>query len=481
MIDFRASIFINGILIITLATAMIIPAIVDLSLGHEDWVVFTSASMTCLFIGVAMAASTQEAGKTLSIRSTFIITTSSWILLATFSALPFVWSELEMSYADAFFEAMSGLTTTGATVIDGLDEAPPGILLWRGILQWLGGLGIIVMAIAILPMLQVGGMQLFKAEAFDTSEKILPRTTQTSAMLIALYVTFTVLCTISYMLAGMPVLDAIIHAMTTIATGGFSSHDKSIGHFNSLAVETVAIIFMIIGSLPFILYFKTLHGNMRALFRDSQVQTFLILLLVFSVIATIAQAQASDSARLGPREAIFNIVSIMTGTGYVTSAYDLWGPLAISLFFCVMFIGGCASSTSCGIKVFRFQVIYLTLKQHLNRILYPHGVFVTTYNGKPLSDMVIGSVMSFLFVYFLSVVFFTSLLTFTGHDMLTALSASATAISNVGPGLGKLIGPDSTFSLLSNQTKWILSAAMLLGRLEFFTVLVIFSRIFWRT
>ena len=481
MIDIRPVAFVNGILIATLATAMMMPAIIDLGLGNKDWVVFATASAACLFVGVALAVSTRGTGRALTIRSAFIMTTLAWILLATFGALPFVWSELQLSYTDAFFEAMSGLTTTGATVIVGLDHAPPGILLWRGLLQWLGGLGIIVMAIAVLPMLQIGGMQLFKVEAFDTSEKILPRATQISGTLTALYITFTILCAIAYNLAGMRMLDAVIHAMTTIATGGFSSHDASIGYFDSTAIEIIAIVFMIIGSMPFILYIKTMQGSPRALLRDSQVRTFLSFLAVFSALALLAQTQSDHGVDHGLREAVFNVVSIMTGTGYATVAYDLWGPLAIGLFFCLMFVGGCAGSTSCGIKIFRFQVLYQTLKQHLNRILYPHGVFVAMYNGKPLPDSVASSVLSFFFLYFLSVAFFAILLTLEGHDPVTALSAAATSVSNVGPGLGELIGPSGTFQPLSDQAKWTLSAAMLLGRLELFTVLVMLSRTFWRT
>lgn len=480
MLDFRPIALVNGILLATLATAMLLPAIVDLALGNPDWIVFATAAGASLFVGLALTLSTRGSVGQMSIREAFLMTTLAWIVLAVFAALPFVWSELSLSYTDAFFEAMSGLTTTGATVITGLDDAPPGILLWRGLLQWLGGLGIIVMAIAVLPMLQVGGMQLFKVEAFDTSEKILPRAAQISGSLTGLYILFTVICAIAYHLAGMRLLDAAIHAMTTIATGGFSSHDASMGYFRSTAIEVIAIVFMIIGSMPFILYIKTVQGQTRALFRDSQVRLFLFLLMAFSLLALIAQGQSEHSVDHGLREAVFNVVSIMTGTGYATVDYDLWGPFAIAVFFCLMFIGGCAGSTSCGIKVFRFLVLYQNISQHLKRILHPHGVFVNMFNGRQLPDNVSGAVMSFFFVYFLTVAVVAVLLSLEGLDIVTALSAAATTVSNVGPGLGTTIGPAGTFQPLSDTAKWTLSAAMLLGRLELFTVLVLLVPRFWR-
>ena len=480
MLDFRPIALVNGILLATLATAMMLPALVDLALGNPDWIVFATAAGATLFVGLAMTMSTRGSAGNMNVREAFVMTTLAWVLLAVFASLPFVWSELSLSFTDAYFESMSGLTTTGATVITGLDHAPPGILLWRGLLQWLGGLGIIVMAIAVLPMLQIGGMQLFKIEAFDTSEKILPRATQISGSLTGLYILFTLICAIAYHLAGMRVLDAIIHAMTTIATGGFSSHDASMGYFESTPIEVIGIVFMIIGSLPFLLYIKAAQGHRGALYRDSQVRLFLAFVLIFSLLAMLAQKQSGHGVDHGFREAIFNVVSIMTGTGYSTVDYDLWGPFAVALFFCLTFVGGCAGSTSCGIKVFRFAVLYANISQHLKRVLHPHGIFVNMYNGRKLPDHVSGAVMCFFFLYFLSVGVVAIILTYAGLDVMGALSASATAISNVGPGLGPVIGPAGNFSTLSDFAKWTLSGAMLLGRLELFTVLVLLLPSFWR-
>ena len=480
MLDVRPIALVNGILLATLATAMMLPAIVDLAYGNPDWIAFVTAAVPTLFVGLAMAMSTRGGAGRISLREAFVMTTLAWLLVPLFAALPFVWSELDLSYTDAFFETISGLTTTGSTVITGLDHAPPGILLWRSLLQWLGGLGIIAMAIAVLPILRIGGMQLFRAEAFDTSEKILPRATQISGYLTVLYVLFTVLCAGAYHMAGMSMFDAVNHAMTTIATGGYSSHDASIGYFDSAAIETIAITFMIVGSLPFILYIKAVQGHAGSLYRDSQIRMFLFLLFVFFLLALVGQTQSEIAVEHRVRAAVFNVVSIMTTTGYATAEYDLWGPFSIAIFFCLIFVGGCTGSTAGGIKVFRFQVLYENIDQHLKRILHPHGVFVNMFNGQPLADNVSGAVISFFFLYFLTTAVVAVLLSLEGIDMITALSAAATAISNVGPGLGPTVGPAGNFQSLSDPAKWILSFAMLLGRLELFTVLVLLTPRFWR-
>ena len=376
---------------------------------------------------------------------------------------------------------MSGLTTTGATVISGLDDAPPGILFWRGILQWLGGLGIIVMAIAVMPMLQVGGMQLFKVEAFDTADKILPRATQISGIMTLIFIVITAACAFAYAAAGMALIDAVIHAMTTVATGGFSSKDASIGHFDSAAIDWICVTFMCLGSLPFLLYIKTMQGKSLALFKDSQVHTFFALIIFFSLLIWVFERYVDvHQGPDGLRYAVFNVVSIMTGTGYANDDYNAWGTFAAGMFFMIMFISGCSSSTSCGVKVFRFQIMFQVIRQHLSRILYPNGVFVKTYNGRPLADSVSAAVMTFFFLYLVCVTGLAVLLSLTGLDDLTALSGAATAISNVGPGLGEIIGPAGNFKELNPTAKWLLSAGMLIGRLELFTVLVLFLPKFWR-
>ena len=473
---------VTGLLVGTLGCAMLLPALVDLAADNDDWMIFVSAAMMTMLVGLGLFAANRGAPKGLSTRQAMLMTVVSWVALVAFGALPFHWSGMVPTYTDAFFESMSGLTTTGATVITGLDSAPPGILFWRGLLQWLGGLGIIVMAIAVLPMLQIGGMQLFKAEAFDTAEKILPRATQISTSITLVYIAMTGICAVAYMVAGMAVDDAVIHAMSTVATGGFSTKDASIGFFRNPAVEWITIVFMILGSIPFILYVQTLQGRLRPILVDGQVKAFMSLLAV-TILAGWMMAHFGEHhiGLEGLRHAAFNVVSVLTGTGYSSTDYGLWGPHAVAFFFILMFIGGCAGSTSCGIKIFRFQILFEAVRQHVNQVMYPNGVFSARFNGKPIQDRVIASVMSFFFLFMITFVVLSILLRLSGLDTITALSAAGTALSNVGPGLGDIVGPSGNFQSLDDVQKWLLSAGMLLGRLELFTVLVLFLPRFWRS
>ena len=479
--DFRPIFLVIGLLLATLAVMMLIPTAVDFFAGNPDWEVFAISSGVTLFVGVAMALTSRAGAMNLSIRQAFLMTTLSWLTLTFFSSLPFVYSQLGLSFTDAFFEAMSGITTTGSTVITGLDGLSTGILLWRALLQWLGGIGIIVMAIAVLPILKVGGMQLFRMESSDQSEKALPRAAQVASAIGVIYLLLTVACAGAYWLAGMNGFESFAHSMTTIATGGFSTSDGSIGHFDSVWIDIIATVFMIIGALPFLLYLRTLQGNFGAMFSDSQVQWFLS---TVAVVVILAAGWLWLENGLGPvlalRLASFNIVSIITGTGYATSDFSLWGSFALPIFFFIMFIGGCAGSTTCGIKIFRFQVLYAAARTQIHHLLQPHGVFIPYYNRRPISDEVIVSVLSFFFMWFLSFTLLALMLGLLGLDFLTAFSAAATSIANVGPALGPIVGPSGTFQSLSDEAKWLLSGGMLLGRLELFTVIVLFSRSFWR-
>ncbi|MEW7007131.1 MULTISPECIES: TrkH family potassium uptake protein [unclassified Lentilitoribacter] len=482
LIDLRPVALVTGVLITALGVSMLLPALVDLIVGSSDWQIFAITSGLTILVGLLMFISTRGIPKGLSTRQALLMTVCSWLALVAFGALPFVWSGVVDTYTDAFFESMSGLTTTGATVIDDLDNAPPGILFWRGLLQWLGGLGIIVMAIAVFPMLQIGGMQLFKAEAFDTAEKILPRTTQISSSITLVFIAITGLCAVLYIAAGMAVDDAVIHAMTTVATGGFSTKDASMGHFNSASIEGVAIIFMILGSIPFILYVQMIQGRFKPLWQDSQVRVFGVFLFIAIFMAWfMAVASGEHQGANALRFAAFNVVSVVTGTGYSTTGYDSWGAFAVSFFFLIMFVGGCAGSTSCGIKVFRFQVLFQAVKQHLNQVMYPSGIFRPRFNGRPIQQQVIASVMAFFFLFMVSFFALALGLKLCGLDTTTALSGAGTAIANVGPGLGSTIGPTGNYASLSDTAKWLLSIGMLLGRLELFTLLVIFLPSFWRT
>jgi trk system potassium uptake protein TrkH len=482
VLNFRPILFILGILLTTLSIAMVLPALVDAAMGNLDWQVFLASAGLTLFIGVSLILTTRGGGMQIGIREAFILTTTSWLGLTVFAALPFVFAGLNLSFADAFFEAMSGITTTGSTVIIGLDSAPPGILLWRALLQWLGGIGIIVTAVAVLPMLQVGGMQIFRLESSDTSEKVLPRAAQTSTAIGSIYLFLTLVCALGYWIAGMPGFDAIAHAMTTIATGGFSTSDSSIGIFDNAAVDIIAIVFMIVGSLPFVLYLQATRGRPGGLFHDSQVRWFLAIVLALIVIVS-ALLYLTQDLPIGQsvRLAAFNGVSILTGTGYANAAFDGWGTFALILFFIIMFIGGCAGSTTCGIKIFRFQVLYAVASMQIKRLLQPHGVFIPYYNRNPVTEDIALSVLGFVFFYILVFILLSLGLSLQGLDFLTSISGAATAISNVGPGLGPTIGPSGTFADLPDAAKWMLSAGMLLGRLELFTVLVILTPAFWRT
>jgi trk system potassium uptake protein TrkH len=479
--DFRPIFLIIGTLLAILAVVMLVPAAVDAFHGHANWEVFVVSSGVTLFVGVAMALTSRAGEVRLSIRQAFVMTTLSWLTLTLFAALPLAYCDLELSFTDAFFEAMSGITTTGSTVIIGLDQAPPGILLWRALLQWLGGIGIIVMGIAILPMLKVGGMQLFRMESSDKSEKALPRTAQIAAAIAIIYLVFSGVIAGAYWLAGMSGFDAIAHAMTTIATAGYSTHDASVAHFDSAAIDAIATIGMVMGALPFILYLKALQGDGCALLSDSQVQWFLsIVSTIIIMVAGWLWIENNMDPLYALRLATFNIVSVITGTGYTTADFSLWGSFTMPILFFTMFIGGCAGSTTCGIKIFRFQVLYAAARTQIHHLLQPHGVFIPYYNRRPITDDVIFSVLSFFFMWFFSFTAVALALSLLGLDFLTAFSSAATAIANVGPGLGPIVGPAGSFQPLPDAAKWLLAGGMLLGRLELFTVIVLFSRSFWR-
>jgi len=481
MIDLRPVAFVIGVLLSILAAAMLVPALVDVVVGHRDWQVFVASAAVTLFVGVSLILTTRTGWASFNIRQAFVMTTLAWTTIALFGALPLAFSELDMSVTDAVFESMSGITTTGATVIVGLNGAPPGILIWRSMMQWLGGIGIVVMAISILPILRVGGMQLFRVEAFD-ADKVLPRAAQVAAAITGIYLSLTIAAALMYWLLGMSGFDAIAHAMTSISTGGYSTRDASFGYWEQLpAIHWATALVMVMGSVPFVLYLRAVRGDLLVVLRDSQVRWMLAILGVASLIAAYF---VTDRGLLAPLDALrhgtFNVISIMTGTGYASTDFGQWGGFAVVLMFVLMFIGGCAGSTTCGIKIFRFQIVYAEARVQLRRLTQPHGVFIPYYNNRPIPDQVAQAVMGFFFVYTLSFALLALALGLMGLDFITAVSGAATAISNVGPGLGPIIGPSGTFTSLPDAAKWLLAFGMLLGRLELFTVLVMFSPAFWR-
>ena len=478
MSNYKTVFFTLGILQIILGIFMMIPIIIQFIYNEIDSS-FLGASIITIIFGTLFFLSNLDHDKKLNLQQAFLLTALSWLSIAVFGSLPFIFSDADFSITNAFFESMSGITTTGSTIISNLENTPKGILLWRALLQWLGGIGIIVMAITLMPIMNVGGMQLFKISNNDSSEKILPRSKEIALRLIYIYSSLTFLCAFSYKILGMNIFDSLTHSMTTIATGGFSNYNESIGFFDNPYIEISAMIFIILGSLPFIAYIKFLSGNKKIFFSDIQIQTF-IKIIVISIIILSIYLTINGSTQINLRSIIFNVISILTGTGYVNAQFDNWGAFAIIIFLLLMFIGGCAGSTTCGIKIFRIQILYYFISNQLKRIIYPKGIFVLKYNQSPVDNKFISSIISFIYMYLIIFFIITALLSLTGLDFITSISGAATSISNVGPGLGSIIGPNGNFSSLPDISKWILALGMILGRLELFAILVLFLPSFWR-
>lgn len=481
MNDLRPVIFIVGFLLCVLGAGMALPMLTDLYNGHSDWRVFLMAMLFTFFFGGMMILSTATGGRSLSItrRQGFMMVVMTWVVLALFGAVP-LWFAGGLSLTDAVFESVSGLTTTGATIITDLSARSPGLLLWRAILQWLGGIGVVLMALSIMPFLRVGGMQIFESEMTE-DEKALPRAARMATSIGSIYIVLTVWCAVMYYLAGMGPFNALAHAMTTISTGGYSTHDTSFAQYAASWPALVAIVFMILGGLPFLLYLKAFKGDFRPLLQDTQVRWFIGILSTAIMVLCLYRVITHDlPAASIALPVIFNTISVMTGTGFASDDFGAWGAFPVCLLFFLMFMGACAGSTSCGIKIFRFQILYAIAVVQLKRLVYPHGVFVPYYNNRPVPDGVPASVMGFFLLFALSFAATALALAATGLDFTTSLSGAATAIANMGIGFGPLIGPSGTFAALPDAAKWILAVAMIVGRLEIFTVLVLFTPHFWR-
>ena len=480
MSNYKTVFFTLGILLIILGIAMIVPLAFQLIYKELDSTFVVSGIITITF-GVLFFLSNIDHLKSINTQQAFLLTALSWLSIAVFGSLPFFFSELNLSITDSFFESMSGITTTGATILNNIENSPKGILIWRAMLQWLGGIGVILMAITLMPIMNIGGMQLLKISSYDTSEKILPKSKQISLRLIMVYLFLTLFCAIFYKIFGMNFFDSITHSMTTIATGGFSNYDQSIGYFNNPYIEIISILFILLGSIPFILYIKFISDDKKIIFKDEQVKLFFklslfsILILFFYLIIF-----NKDISQIHIRSVIFNVVSILTGTGYVTKEFDQWGNFPLIFFLILMFIGGCAGSTTCGIKVFRVHILYYFIRNQLLKIIYPRAIINLKYNNNKVDDKLIASIISFIYLYILIFFVLASLLTLTGLDFITSISGAASSLSNVGPGLGNEIGPNSNYSGIPDQSKWLLSVGMILGRLEIFAILIIFLPSFWR-
>ena len=481
MFDLRPVGYVTGMLVGFLGLTMLLPMLVDIVEGQGHWVAFLESAIISTMSGGLMAlACSNGVRQGLNIQQTFLLTTGVWVALPIFGALPFMLGDTELRVVDAFFEAMSGLTTTGSTVLSGLDQMPKGLLLWRGLLQWLGGIGIIVVAMVFLPELRVGGMQIFRSEGFDTFGKILPRATEISSRISGIYVVLTMCCAAAYMLSGMSAFDATVHAMTTIATGGFANYDTSFATFDGGPVY-VAVVFMILAALPFVRFVQMTAGSARPLFFDSQIRFFLKTTLFLITLLTLWRVMHDGVTSLAElRNVVFNVVSILTGTGYASADYMLWGGLPVTLLFFVGLIGGCAGSTSCSIKVFRYQLLFASIKAQLRKIHSPNGIFIPRYEGRSIDEDVLNSVMSFFVFFIVTLGVLAVLLGLTGLDFVTSLSGASAALANIGPGLGDQIGPAGNFAGLNDTAKWLLASAMLIGRLELMVVYAILTMGFWR-
>jgi trk/ktr system potassium uptake protein len=481
MFDLRPVGYVIGLLVAILGATMVLPMGMDLLDGNGHWPVFAISSiLTILSGGMLSIACANRAGKGLSIQQTFLLTTAVWLFLPLFGALPFWFGATQARFVDAFFEAMSGLTTTGSTVFFNLEDLPRGLLLWRGLLQWFGGIGIIVVAMVFLPMLKVGGMQIFRTESFETMGKILPRAVEIARSISTIYIGLTVACALAYYATGMDGFNAIVHALTTLSTGGYSTSDASFGAFAGPA-EYVASVFMILASLPFVRYVQFVAGSAKPLFRDTQVRDYLLVIFTLVLVITVYRMNINgDKLEHSIREGLFNVTSIISGTGYASVDYQLWGTFPIVLFFLIGLVGGCAGSTCCSIKIFRYQLLFASIRAQVKKIHSPNGIFTPRYDGRPVAEDIISSVMAFFMLFMATLAVLSMLLALTGLDPVTAISGAATALANVGPGLGAEIGPSGNFSGLNDTAKWLLAGGMLIGRLEVMSVYVLFTLNFWR-
>lgn len=488
MLDLRPIFFVIGLMVAALGLVMFIPMLVDMFHEGRSWRAFAISGLLTVLLGSCLALANYTPEPDLRAKGAFLLTVMSWVSLSAFASLPFLMEPIGLTVTDAFFEATSGITTTGSTILTGLDDMPRGVLMWRAILQWIGGIGIVVTAMAVLPMLKVGGMQLFRLESSDMGEKILPRAASIAAAISIIYLILTMACAALYMAVGMGPFDAVAHAMTTLATGGYSTSDTSMGGFMDNGADLVCIAFMMAGAMPFGIYLLMSRGNLKAPFRDPQVRAFIVIMASLIAMVTFGLwvgteygASQGETFWRALRLSAFNTVSIVTGTGYATADYNAWGPFTVGAFFTFMFIGGCAGSTACSIKIFRYQVAFEGLRAYLFKMPRNHAVAPLRYGGKPLPEAVIYSVLGYFFLFFLTFAITAILLSIIGLDPVTAWSGAGSAVANVGPGLGETIGPAGTYQSLPGTAKWVLMIAMIVGRLEIITALVILSPSFWRS
>ncbi|MFN3971844.1 MAG: TrkH family potassium uptake protein [Gemmobacter sp.] len=481
MIDLRPVGYIIGLLVAVLGAMMLFPMALDFMAGDPNWMAFLEAGVIAGVAGSVMAiACANGAGRGLTLQQSFVLTTGVWLALPAFGALPFVFGAPDADFTDAMFEAVSGMTTTGTTVFTGLDALPLGTNLWRGILQWLGGLGIVIVAMIFLPVMKVGGMQFFRSEGFDTLGKILPRALDISSALIQVYVAMTLACAVVYFSLGMTGYDAVVHALTTVSTGGFSSSDRSFGKYLG-AAEWAAVVFMILASLPFIRFVQLMQGQAGPLWHDVQVRAY----LRWIAYATAAVLIYEIITRKAPvlvtlRESAFNIVSTFSGTGFASVDLAVWGPFPFVVLIAVGLIGGCTSSTGCSVKVFRYLILFEAVKVQIARLNNPSAMVAVRYEGRRVNNDVINSVIVFFTLFILTFGVLAVLLSLTGLQTRTAITAAWTAVANIGPVFGPEVGPTGAVGDFPAIAKWMMIAGMMVGRLELMSVYVLFLARFWR-
>jgi trk system potassium uptake protein TrkH len=477
--EFRAALFATSVVGLILAAAMLVPALVNFADGHDSWPDFAVASVLTGLVWLMIAVATRSATAPFTVRFGIILVNMMWWVTSVIAIGPLVMGPAHMSFADAFFETASGFTTTGSTVLTGLDDLDRGTLVWRSLLQWFGGSGILTISLIVLPFLNVGGLQLFRLESSDRSEKVLPRAGGIIRAIVVIYVAMTALCAIGYVLSGMSAFDAVNHAMTTLSTGGYSTHDQSMGYFQSNGTLWVGSFFMLLAGLPFTL-FVALFLSRKNLRADPQI--FWYVGIIAGAVALLFLSREGGVARF-PRSAaedVFDVISIITTTGFVAGDYTTWGALAAPLFFLLTFFGGCSGSTAGGLKIYRLIVLTKMVRGSLKQLIHPHGVFPMRYGSQRIDPGIFNAalVMSVAFAGILAVC--TLVLGAQGNDFLTALSGSLTALANVGPGLGDIIGPAGTFAALPDASKLVLGAAMIVGRLEIMVVMALFMTSLWR-
>ncbi|AGT09675.1 TrkH family potassium uptake protein [Paracoccus aminophilus] len=481
MIDIRPVANTIGKLVVTLGAAMSLPMLVDYAHDDPNWKSFLESGILCAVIGSLIVFATRSNEKSLNLQQAFLLTNGLWIVLPLFGALPFFLGAPHVGFTDAFFESMSGLSTTGTTAFPSLDTLPKGTHLWRGQLQWLGGLGIIVVAMIFLPVMKVGGMQFFRSEGFDTLGKILPRAFDIARETTLVYVFITVACAVTFIMLGMNGFDAVFHALTTCSTGGFSNYDASFGAYPG-APQLAASFFTILAALPFIRMVQLVRGDAMPLFEDVQVRAFLRWL--FYAIAVIVLYRLVWLGAENPfhvmRETVFNVVTLTAGSGFGTGDVTQWGSFPFAILIMMGMIGGCTGSTTCSIKVFRYLVLFKAVRAQIRRMHSPHRVFPVMLEGRPLDREVVGSVMAYFTTFMLSFGLLIVALALTGLHPRTALTGAWATIANIGPIWGPEVSANGAVDQFPTASKWLMVIGMFLGRLEVLSVLVVLHPRFWR-